>query len=446
MTEWKTEITSLARAMLCGDLTESSIVQVLQELIEDTASRSQATPPLWMIKLASRVAGKYGPARPRLARLVSFLASDQALKRQLKKDTVRVHPSCRTEQFSETAQLVTSAMPFDTVRDVAEWLGISLRELDWFADRRQLEAKRQIIRSRNYHYRWIPKSDGRYRLVEAPKPRLRDIQRRLLRAVFQHLPVHSAAHGFRRQHSIVSCVDPHVGAAVILKLDVQDFFPSLEPWRLWSLLRRCGYAERVAEVLTAICSNTVPRDVLDQCPATGNAQKYAQRLLYQRNHFPQGAPTSPCAANLCAWRLDTRLQALAQTSQGRYTRYADDLIFSWPDQSAVTPGSFLPFAGTILFEEGLTPNFRKTKIMTQGQSQRVLGLVINQRANTPRREYENLKAILHNCVQHGPEFQNTDGHANFRAHLRGRIQFIESVNPNRSQRLQQAFDKIQWPT
>lgn len=446
MTVWKTEITSLARAMLSGDLTESSIVQILQELTEDTASRSQPAPPRWMLSLASRVAGKYGPARPRFASLVGFLASDQALKRQLKKDTFSVHPSCRTEHFSEFAPLTTSVMPFDTVRDVAEWLGISLRELDWFADRRQLESKRQISRSRNYLYRWIPKSDGRYRLVEAPKPRLREIQRRLLRAVFQQIPVHSAAHGFRRQRSIVSCVDPHVGAAIILKLDVQDFFPSIEPWRLWSLLRRCGYAERVAEVLTAICCNTVPVDVLDQYPGQGNEHQHALRRLYQRRHFPQGAPTSPCAANLCAWRLDTRLQSLAQAAQGRYTRYADDLIFSWPDQSTVTPRFFLPAAGTIVLEEGLTPNFRKTKIMTQGQSQRVLGLVVNQRANTPRREYENLKAILHNCLQHGPESQNTNGHTNFRAHLRGRIQFIASVNPNRGQRLQQEFDKIRWPT
>ncbi len=45
--------------------------------------------------------------------------------------------------------------------------------------------------------------------------------------VLEKVAVHDAAHGFRAGRSIVSNAKPHVGAAVVVNLDLKDFFPTV---------------------------------------------------------------------------------------------------------------------------------------------------------------------------------------------------------------------------
>ena len=94
--------------------------------------------------------------------------------------------------------------------------------------------------------------------------------------------------------------------------------------------------------------------------------------------------------------------------------------------------------------EGFALNHDKTRIMRRGGCQRITGLVVNQHLNVPRADFDALKATLHNCLRHGPERQNRDGHADFRAHLDGRITWVENVNPRRGLRLRRMFENIQW--
>lgn len=75
--------------------------------------------------------------------------------------------------------------------------------------------------------------------------------------------------------------------------------------------------------------------------------------------------------------------------------------------------------------------------------QRITGLVVNQHSNIDRRTYDQLKAILHNCLRHGLDSQNHRGHADFRAHLTGRVAFVEVVNPTRGERLREMLDRIE---
>lgn len=90
-------------------------------------------------------------------------------------------------------------------------------------------------------------------------------------------------------------------------------------------------------------------------------------------------------------------------------------------------------------------NFRKTCTMRRGGRQQILGLVVNEHLNIPRRDYETLRAILTNCVRLGPESQNREGHPSFRESLRGRIAQIASLNPDRGAKLLDRFRKIRWP-
>ena len=81
----------------------------------------------------------------------------------------------------------------------------------------------------------------------------------------------------------------------------------------------------------------------------GADQRREAAWLYGRRHLPQGAPTSPALANVCAWRIDRRLAGLAEAAGADYTRYADDLAFSgdhrsnraWIDSLCMLPQFFL---------------------------------------------------------------------------------------------------------
>ncbi len=78
------------------------------------------------------------------------------------------------------------------------------------------------------------------------------------------------------------------------------------------------------------------------------------------------------------------------------------------------------------------------------ERQRITGITVNEHCNTPREDFEILKAILHNCVLTGPETQNRAAIPNFRAHLEGRIAWITQINPNRAAKLHTLFDRIEW--
>ena len=208
-------------------------------------------------------------------------------------------------------------------------------------------------------------------------------------------------------------------------MDLRDFFPSIPAVRIQALLRMMGYPETVADLLGGICTNAVRGSVPD---------------LYRRPHLPQGAPTSPALANLCAWRLDRRLSGLAKAVGADYTRYADDLAFSG---DADFEKLSLHIAA-IVQEEGFSVHHRKTRVMGQGVRQRLAGLVANEKVNVIRADFDLLKATLTNCVRYGPESQNREGLPAFRAHLEGRVGFVESINRAKGLRLRAILDRIVW--
>jgi hypothetical protein len=142
--------------------------------------------------------------------------------------------------------------------------------------------------------------------------------------------------------------------------------------------------------------------------------------------------------------VDCRLTGLARSAGIEYTRYADDLAFSGGDEFDRCVERFSTHMAAILMEEGFSVNHRKTRIMRQSVRQRLAGLVANQRMNVTRTDFDRLKATLHNCVRLGPQSQNRAAHPRFRAHLDGRIGWVESVNPDKGRRLRAIFDRIGW--
>jgi len=405
--------------------------------------------PAWLRHLAKRILVQFGKgARPRQFRLERFILNDGGFLKAYEKRPIQI---LRQRRFSP--RMCPAAGPprawqlpsICTPGDLAQRLNLLPNELAWFADCRSMEEKLPAGPLRHYHYRWQGKCDGSARLIEGPKQRLKAIQRCLLREILGLIPPHEAANVFRSKRSIRTFVEPHVGKVMVLKLDLKDFFPGVLRARVLAIFLTAGYPEKVAQLLTGLCTNSAPPDIIKSCPGVGYSQQLRRlKLLYQRPHLPQGAPTSPALANLAAYRLDCRLAGLAEAVGARYTRYADDLVFSGDQDFGRMADRFYIRVCAIALEEGFEVHTRKTRIMRQSVSQMAAGVVLNRHINTPRSRYDRLKAIIHNCVLHGPSNQNRIEAPDFRAHLAGQIAHIEMLNPARAKKLWEQFGRVRW--
>jgi hypothetical protein len=396
----------------------------------------------WLKPLCERAFRRFGSSLGHADRrkLAAWIAEDRGYQhawQATRKPRIAHYFLDPPSMAPRTGALAACDLPsLATPADLAAWLGLALGELDWFADVRGMNPAKGPLA--HYHYSWIAKRFGA-RLVEAPKERLREIQRRILRSILDPVPVHQAAHGFRRGRSCLTFVAPHVGRKVVLRMDLRNFFPGIPAPRIHALFEKLGYPEAVARILTGLCTNAVPMSVAKRGAAT-----WTEAKLLGVPHLPQGAPTSPALANLCALHLDLRLDALSASLGGEYTRYADDLAISGGETLRRRVPRVSNLVAAIALEEGFEVNHRKTRAMHHSHRQRLAGIVVNEKANVARRDYDRLKAILTNCARHGPASQNRAGHADFAAHLAGRIAYVASINQGRGATLEAIFRSVAW--
>jgi len=258
----------------------------------------------------------------------------------------------------------------------------------------------------------IDKATGGKRPIAAPRAPLRKVQRTILRKILDKLPMHDAAHGFVKGRSTVTNAKPHEGAALVVKLDLVDFFPTLHFRRVRGVLGQLGYSEAIAHLLASLCTY---RPVLED------------GYVAWPGVLPQGAPTSPALANLACRRLDARLAALAKKSGAAYTRYADDLTFSFKSEPK-TLGRFLWWVDQICQQEGFSENARKRRVLRKKTQQRVTGIVVNSGLFVPRRDRHRFRAILTNVKKNGVAAE-AKGNEDFPAYLRGFAAYVKMVQP-----------------
>ena len=438
---------TLADAFLCGP----SSLEELHERATKTLGKNWR----WIPGLVEKIHARYGfglphARREELAQLINVHPGfDNAWESAGTKPRIQFYFLDPPEMAPLLLALPKFQVPpLTTTADLARWLGLKVNELDWFADNWRDQPRLPVGPLRHYVYRWIPKRSGEVRLLEIPKSRLRDIQRRILLEILNPMPPHAAAHGFRRGHSCLTYAQPHVAQRMVIRADLKNFFPSIPAARIHVLFRTMGYPETVARKLTGLCTNAVPYDVLEKTalPQDTHTLSWQARKQFQVPHLPQGSPTSPALANLCAYRLDARFSGLAKTLNATYTRYADDLAFSGGQLSRENATRFHVLICRIALEEGFEVNTRKTKVLSSSVRQRLTGIVINQHPNISRAEFDLLKAQLHNCVRSGAKMQNRAGHSDFRAHLAGRIAHVHMLNPLRARKLSEVFGLINWDT
>ncbi|MFV8756661.1 reverse transcriptase family protein [Nannocystaceae bacterium ST9] len=265
----------------------------------------------------------------------------------------------------------------------------------------------------------IPKAKGGTRTISAPRAPLRKIQRQIHAQILAKVATHDAAHGFVVGRSTVSNAGPHVGAVLLLKTDIQDFFPTIHYGRVRGLFRLLGYADEVASSLAALCTR---RSVVERDD---------EKSVVWPGLLPQGAPTSPAIANLLCRRLDARLSGFANRVQARYTRYADDLSFSFHDLDhamSLDIGKLFWWVDQIIQQEGFREHPGKRQVLWPNRRQMVTGIVINEKLSLPREARRRFRAILHNCKTHGVASQ-AQGRDDFADYLRGWAAYAQMVDP-----------------
>jgi RNA-directed DNA polymerase len=433
---------ALAASLIAGEPAVSEAVERL--------SRTLGHNWRWLPPLARRYVQTFtGRVRPHRREVAQFLRNDLGLLRALEEHRGKIFIAnwLLEPQIMQPVAAATdwNVPAIESVGALAEWLALDMTDLLWFADLKGLTAKLNQPLLQHYHYRVLPKSSGQIRLIEIPKPRLKDVQRQILFHILNKIPPHPATHGFRRGRSIQTFATPHVGRRLVLRMDLQDYFPSFAAARIAAFFRIAGYPESVADVLAGLCTTAAPQSLWMKSARTLSYEHRHEACdLYSRPHMPQGAPTSPALANLCTYRVDCRLSGLAKSAGAEYTRYADDLAFSGDEGFDRSAERFSIHVAAILLEEGFAVNHRKTRIMRQGVRQHLAGMVVNERLNVMRSDFDRLKATLTNCIRHGPQTQNREVHPDFRSHLAGRVAFIASINASRGQRLRELLEQVQW--
>lgn len=259
-------------------------------------------------------------------------------------------------------------------------LGLPLRQLTWWLW--------GIRERRRYEEFEIPRRTGdQARQINAPIKPIKDLQRKLasiLSASYRPAP---NVHGFIHGRSPTTNARIHRRQEWLLRLDLEDFFPSINFGRVFGLFSAYpfDYPHDVAVMLAQLCCHN--------------------------NQLPQGAPTSPVISNLICRGLDKELGTLAKEERAFYSRYADDICFStdrrtFPATLARRASNSVELGEpltSIIHTNGFAINDEKSFLLRRTQRQRVTGLVVNKKLNLSRDYVRSLRNLLFIWKTHDQE-------------------------------------------
>jgi RNA-directed DNA polymerase len=182
-----------------------------------------------------------------------------------------------------------------------------------------------------------------------------------------------------RPNATLSTPQSGMQDAVGLKMDVRQFFESIQGPAVYRVFHGLGYVALFAFELTRLCtrlSSTQHSSIATSSTDASDTVPYQRKIA---GHLPQSAPTSPMLANLAVRKLDERLDTLANAHGRIYTRYADDLAFSTKENSSRGRAMALAtLAERELSSFGLVANRQKTTVVPPGARKIVLGLLVDR--------------------------------------------------------------------
>lgn len=267
-----------------------------------------------------------------------------------------------------------------------------------------------IQRDPRAHYKHTVHEMGKdkFRHIDNPAPELKEVQRRIVRYVLVPLGFGEAAHGGVRGRSPETNAKVHQGQRCIAKIDVKNFFPSVQHKRIYRMFRHeHGFGRDVAHLLT--------------------------RLVTLRGGLPQGAPTSPAVANHFARSIDERLKPSLERHQLRCTRFIDDFTISGD-----RPEVLINLTARLLKTKGLQLHPKKVKVCPREGPQEVTGLVVNHdgRLSISRAYRDAVRSSIHKL----PTLPQVERVKQIES-IEGKIKHIERHNKGSAQRLRRCLSE-----
>jgi RNA-directed DNA polymerase len=280
------------------------------------------------------------------------------------------------------------------------------------------EEFQKIDVPRNYLSFRIKKSDGkRTRRIDAPMPGLKSMQKVILYRLLYYYRAHSIAHGFVKGRSPKTNAMMHLGKKYLLKFDIKDFFPTVtESW----VIRCLGY----------LCGSNNQK--LFDVPTTEDLTAIA-KILCLNGSLPQGAPSSPALTNLMCYTMDVELEKMQTKYACTVTRYADDITVSLDDKTQIT--NVINQVHHLMYKHGYKINRSKLKVCSQSTRQKITGIVVNTKLNTPKESWRNLRAAIHQASQTIPSEKTMQ-------QLRGKVEWLRSLNPIRGNQFLEKLGQI----
>jgi RNA-directed DNA polymerase len=230
----------------------------------------------------------------------------------------------------------------------------------------------------------IPKRHGGMRTIAQPARDLKSIQRFIVDTKLASLPVHPSATGYILGKNILDNAKPHLEGRVLLKLDFQNFFPSITV-QDWSNFVKSNKACKPMRSDLMLYSNILfwgMRSVVPKCLSIG-------------------APSSPILSNILMYDLDANLSATADKLRVTYTRYADDITISGESLEKVR--AFERAARKIMRatrSPKLKFNEEKCGVYLRGQRRMVTGLILTptKQISIGRERKRLISAMLHHVL------------------------------------------------
>lgn len=264
-----------------------------------------------------------------------------------------------------------------------------------------------VFNSSSFYYNFeIPKRNEGFREISAPYPVLLQSQRWIYENILIKQPLHENSKGFIKNVSIVDNAKAHLNQTYLLKMDVENFFPSIKINRIISIFRNLGYTKKISYYLASICC--------------------------LNNELPQGAATSPTLSNIIAKRLDYRLSGFASKFDLKYTRYADDFTFSGKQ----LPVRLISYIENIVKEEGFVINQSKTKLLNKNKQKIVTGISISSdKLTIPKKTKREVRKNIHYVLTKGLFAHQKHIKSNdpiYLERLLGYLYFWYSVEPKNS--------------
>lgn len=238
----------------------------------------------------------------------------------------------------------------------------------------------------------IKKKSGGVRIINAPIPELKSLQKQLsllLNDCFDiiNYDKKSLSHGFRNNHSILTNAEKHKNKKYVFNIDLKDFFPSFNFGRVRGFFIKDNNYKLNSKVATII----------------------AQIACYN-NELPQGSPCSPIISNIIGNIIDIKMVNLAKKNKCTYSRYADDITFStnikkFPENIAFHINEKNWDVGKKLEAEinkaGFLINKNKTSMQFKTSRQITTGLVVNEKVNIKKEYYKIARSMCNRLFTKG---------------------------------------------